>query len=72
MNTVIANLSKEFEPLYDDIRATTDKVTTALYQVKFDGRIENKKTLKKIDKVIGLCQILDNAAHELEEHLAWD
>ena len=66
------NFSKEFEALYDEISGTTNKVSTALYTLKFEGRIVNEETLKRVDRVIALCYALEEAAHELEEHLAWD
>lgn len=61
----------EYEQLYDEIQDLSNKIDNFCWSMKIEN--ENKQaTLDRVRRLEDASRDLSNAAHELEEHLAWD
>lgn len=61
----------EYEQLYDEIQDLSHKIDNFCWSMKIEN--ENKQaTLDRVRRLEDASRDLSNAAHELEEHLAWD
>ena len=61
----------EYEQLYDEIQDLSNKIDNFCWSMKMEN--ENKQaTLDRVRRLEDASRDLSNAAHELEEHLAWD
>ena len=61
----------KYEELYSKIQDTANAVYNFVGDVKMEGEIPTA-TEKRLAKLLDAAAELSNAAHELEEHLAWD
>lgn len=61
----------EYEQLYDEIQDLSNKIDNFCWSMKIEN--ENKQaTLDRVRRLEDASRDLSNAAHELEEHFAWD
>lgn len=61
----------EYEELYDQIQDLSNKVDMYCWTMKMDESLK-QETLERVKRLENASRDLSNAAHELEEHLAWD
>ena len=69
--TKMQNANLDYEKLYEQIQDVTNGISNFCGFSILTGTVSGK-TLQLIDRLNELSGELSDAAHELEEHLAWD
>lgn len=64
-------MNKYYEKLYDEIQDLSNKIDNFCWTMKIDESLK-QETLERVSRLEIASRDLSNAAHELEEHLAWD
>lgn len=64
-------MNKYYEKLYDEIQELSNKIDNYCWIMKIDEATK-QDTLERVRRLEDASRDLSNAAHELEEHLAWD